>query len=88
MTRTATVRYNVTEDLRMPEEEMAAYLEATLEGIDPQLIAAAPGDIARERRTAQVASKAGPDAVTGALCLKLHAEAVSTSDTVGESASA
>ena len=41
MTRTATVRYNVTEDLRMPEEEMPAYLEATLEGADPQLIAAA-----------------------------------------------
>ncbi len=41
------------------EEDIVAYLEAAFEDGDPQLIAAALGDIARSRGMTKVASKAG-----------------------------
>ena len=41
------------------EEDIVAYLEAVFEDGDPQLIAAALGDIARSRGMAKVATKAG-----------------------------
>jgi probable addiction module antidote protein len=50
MKKTVTTRYDVAEHLRSPEE-MAAYLEATLEVADGDaaFIAKALGDIARAR---------------------------------------
>ena len=55
-----TTRYDVTEHLRNPEE-MAAYLEASLEEAqgDAAFIAKALGDIARARGMSQVARDAG-----------------------------
>ena len=41
------------------EEDMAAYLEAALEENDPNLVAAALGDIARAKGMTQVAKDAG-----------------------------
>ena len=41
------------------EEDVVAYLEAAFEDGDPQLIAAALGDIARSRGMTKVALKAG-----------------------------
>ena len=41
------------------EEDMAAYLEAALEEDDPQLFAAALGDIARAKGMTEIARKAG-----------------------------
>ena len=41
------------------EEDMAAYLEAALEENDPNLVAAALGDIARAKGMTQVAREAG-----------------------------
>ena len=41
------------------EEDMAAYLEAALEAGDPNLVAAALGDIARAKGMTQVARDAG-----------------------------
>lgn len=60
MKKTATTRYDVAEHLRTPEE-MAAYLEASLEeaGDDAAFIAKALGDIARARGMSQVARDAG-----------------------------
>lgn len=60
MGRTVTTRYDVAEHLRTPEE-MAAYLEASLEeaGDDAAFIAKALGDIARARGMSQVARDAG-----------------------------
>ena len=60
MAKTTTTRYDVAEHLRTPEE-MAAYLEATLEEAkgDAALIAKALGDIARAKGMAQVARDAG-----------------------------
>jgi probable addiction module antidote protein len=60
MPRTTTTRYDVTEHLRTPEE-MAAYLEASLEEAqgDAAFIAKALGDIARARGMSQVAKDAG-----------------------------
>jgi probable addiction module antidote protein len=60
MKKTRTTRYHVTEHLRTPEE-MAAYLEASLEeaGGDAAFVAKALGDIARARGMAQVARDAG-----------------------------
>lgn len=60
MAKTATTRYDVAEHLRTPEE-MAAYLEAFLEGAngDAAFIAKALGDIARAKGMAQVARDAG-----------------------------
>jgi probable addiction module antidote protein len=60
MKKVKTTRYNVAEHLRTPEE-MAAYLEACLEGADGDaaFIARALGDIARAKGMAQVARDAG-----------------------------
>ena len=60
MPRTITSPYDVAEHLRTPEE-MAAYLEASLEeaGDDAAFIAKALGDIARAKGMSQVASDAG-----------------------------
>lgn len=57
---TKTTRYDVAEHLRTPEE-MAAYLEASLEEAqgDAAFIAKALGDIARARGMSQVARDAG-----------------------------
>ena len=60
MTRTVTSPYDVAEHLRTPEE-MAAYLEASMEEADGDaaFIAKALGDIARARGMAQAARDAG-----------------------------
>ena len=60
MNKTKTTRYDVAEHLRTPEE-MAAYLEASLEEAkgDAAFIAKALGDIARAKGMAQVARDAG-----------------------------
>lgn len=60
MLKTATSRYDVAEHLRTPEE-MAAYLEASLEEAngDAAFIAKALGDIARAKGMSQVARDAG-----------------------------
>ena len=60
MVKTVTTRYDVAEHLRTPEE-MAAYLEASLEEAegDAELVAKALGDIARAKGMSQVARDAG-----------------------------
>ena len=60
MTKTATSRYDVAEHLRTPED-MAAYLEASIEEADGDaaFVAKALGDIARARGMAQVATDTG-----------------------------
>jgi probable addiction module antidote protein len=60
MSKTVTTRYDVAEHLRTPEE-MAAYLEASIDEAhgDAALIAQALGDIARAKGMAQVARDAG-----------------------------
>jgi probable addiction module antidote protein len=60
MPKTATSRYDVAEHLRTPEE-MAAYLEASIEEAngDAAFIAKALGDIARAKGMSQVARDAG-----------------------------
>ena len=60
MTKTATSPYDVAEHLRTPED-MAAYLEASIEEADGDaaFVAKALGDIARARGMARVASEAG-----------------------------
>ncbi len=60
MTKTVTSPYDVAEHLRTPEE-MAAYLEASMEEADgdASFIAKALGDIARSRGMSQVACDAG-----------------------------
>lgn len=60
MPKVKTLRYDVAEHLRTPEE-MAAYLEACIEEAegDAAFIAKALGDIARARGMAQVARDAG-----------------------------
>ena len=60
MRKTVTTRYDVAEHLRNPEE-MAAYLEASLEEAegDAAFVAKALGDIARAKGMAQVARDAG-----------------------------
>ncbi len=60
MAKTITTRYDVAEHLRTPEE-MAAYLEASLEEAngDAAFIAKALGDIARAKGMSQVARDAG-----------------------------
>ena len=57
MTKTATSPYDVAEHLRT-REEMAAYLEASIEEADGDaaFVAKALGDIARASGMAQVAS--------------------------------
>lgn len=60
MPKTRTTRYDVAEYLGTPEE-MAAYLEASIEEADGDaaFIAKALGDIARARGMSQVARDAG-----------------------------
>lgn len=60
MTKTVTAPYDVAEHLRT-REDMAAYLEATIEeaGDDAAFVAKALGDIARAKGMAQVAADAG-----------------------------
>ena len=60
MTKTATSPYDVAEHLRTPED-MAAYLEASIEEADGDaaFVAKALGDIARARGMGQVANEAG-----------------------------
>ena len=60
MTKTVTSRYDVAEHLRTPEE-MAAYLEASIEEVDGDaaFIAKALGDIARAKSMSRVACDAG-----------------------------
>ena len=60
MRKTKTTRYDVAEHLRTPEE-MAAYLEASLDEAkgDAAFIAKALGDIARAKGMAQVARDTG-----------------------------
>jgi probable addiction module antidote protein len=60
MKNTVTTRYDVTEHLRTPEE-MAAYLEASIEEADGDAayIAKAIGDIARAKGMSQIAQDTG-----------------------------
>lgn len=58
MTKTVTTLWDPAEHLQS-DEDMAAYLEAALADLDPALIAAALGDIARAKGMAQVARDAG-----------------------------
>lgn len=58
MPKTATTLWDPAEHLET-EEDMAMYLEAALEEGDPNLIAAALGDIARAKGMTQVAREAG-----------------------------
>jgi len=58
MSREKTSPWDVTEHLET-EEDMAAYLEAALEGNDPSLIAAALGDIAKAKGMSQIAKQTG-----------------------------
>jgi len=60
MAKTTTTRYDVAEHLRTTEE-MAAYLEASIEAAegDATFIAKALGDIARAKGMTQVARDAG-----------------------------
>ena len=60
MTKTVTSPYDVAEHLRTPEE-MAAYLETSIEEADGDaaFIAKALGDIARAKGMSQVACDAG-----------------------------
>lgn len=60
MTKTMTTPYDVAEHLRTPEE-MAAYLEASIEETegDTAFVAKALGDIARAKGMSQVACDAG-----------------------------
>lgn len=51
-------RYD-TADYLKTEEDIAAYLEATLEENDPILLAAALGDVARARNMSQLARDTG-----------------------------
>lgn len=58
MAKTQTRPWDVVEHLKT-EEDMAAYLEATLEEGDPALIAAALGDIARAKGMTQISRASG-----------------------------
>ena len=58
MAKTVTTLWDPAEHLQS-EEDMAAYLEAALVEGDPNLVAAALGDIARAKGMTQVAREAG-----------------------------
>ncbi|MBI4559817.1 MAG: putative addiction module antidote protein [Candidatus Hydrogenedentes bacterium] len=58
MAKTKTRPWDVVEHLET-EEDMVAYLEATLEDGDPALVAAALGDIARAKGMAHIARETG-----------------------------
>ncbi|MDE0658192.1 MAG: putative addiction module antidote protein [Gammaproteobacteria bacterium] len=81
MTKTATAPYDVAAHLRT-REQMAAYLEASIEESDGDaaFVAKALGDIARARGMAQVASDAGLSRES--LYKSLSGERVPTFETV------
>ena len=81
MTKTVTAPYDVAEHLRT-REDMAAYLEASIEEADGDaaLVAKALGDIARARGMAQVARDTGLSRES--LYKALSGERVPTFDTV------
>jgi probable addiction module antidote protein len=81
MDKTITTPYDVAEHLRTPEE-MAAYLEASIEDAagDATLIAKALGDIARAKGMAQVAQDSGLSRES--LYKALSGERIPTFDTV------
>ena len=58
MTKTITTIWDPASHLST-EEDVAAYLEAALQDGDPQLVAAALGDIARAKGMSQIARDAG-----------------------------
>ena len=58
MAKTVTKLWDPADHLHT-DEDMAAYLEASLEAGDPTLVAAALGDIARAKGMTQVAREAG-----------------------------
>ncbi|MEO8856615.1 MAG: addiction module antidote protein [Burkholderiaceae bacterium] len=58
MPKTITTLWDPSEHLQT-EEDMAAYLEAALEEGEPNLVAAALGDIARAKGMTQIAREAG-----------------------------
>jgi probable addiction module antidote protein len=58
MTKTTTTIWDPATHLRTADD-VAAYLEAALQDGDPQLVAAALGDIARAKGMSQVARDAG-----------------------------
>ena len=58
MTKTTTTIWDPASHLST-EEDVAAYLEAALQDGDPQLVAAALGDIARAKGMSQIARDAG-----------------------------
>jgi len=58
MTKTSTTIWGPSTHLRTTDD-VAAYLEAALQDGDPQLVAAALGDIARPKGMSQVARDAG-----------------------------
>ena len=81
MTKTVTSPYDVAEHLRTPEE-MAAYLEASIEEADGDaaFVAKALGDIARAKGMSQVACDAGLSRES--LCKTLSGERNPSLDTV------
>jgi probable addiction module antidote protein len=58
MTKTTTTLWDPATQLTTIED-VAAYLEVALQDGDPQLVAAAPGDIARAKVISQIAREAG-----------------------------
>ena len=58
MTKTTTTIWDPATHLNTIED-VAAYLEAALQDADPQVIAAALGDIARAKGMSQIAREAG-----------------------------
>jgi probable addiction module antidote protein len=58
MTKTTTTLWDPATQLSTIED-VAAYLEAALQDSDPQLVAAALGDIARAKGISQIAREAG-----------------------------
>jgi probable addiction module antidote protein len=58
MTKTTTTLWDPATQLSTIED-VAAYLEAALQNGDPQLVAAALGDIARAKGISQIAREAG-----------------------------
>lgn len=81
MPRTETSPYDVAEHLRTPED-MAAYLEASLEESDgdADFVVMTLGDIARARGMTQVASDAGLSSES--ICKALSGDSSPAFDTV------
>ncbi len=66
MTKTTTTLWDPATQLPTIKA-VAAYLEAALQDGDPQLVAAALGDIARAKGISQIAREAGGQSRTGNL---------------------